>query len=262
MALGHEPDTARGRGVQHGRHEPAPRRPSQRRGRAARRRSAARCSPACGPTCPSRRCRSPRSPTACTPAPGPRPRWPTCFDRDARRRLARGRRPRPGTSIDDGPRRGAVDRSAALGRERLVQLRPPPAPPGRRWTAGVSDVAGGVDRRRARPRRPHHRLRPPLRHLQAGHAAVPRRRPAARRCCSTPSGRCSSSSPARPTRPTSPARSCSSEVATLRRRPRHPPPPRVPRGLRHLRRPHAGAGRRRVAQHPAAPATRPAARRA
>ena len=59
----------------------------------------------------------------------------------------------------------------------------------------------------ARPEGPHHRLRPPVRHLQAGHAAAVAARPAARRSCSTATGPCSSCSPASPTRPTTAARS-------------------------------------------------------
>ena len=60
----------------------------------------------------------------------------------------------------------------------------------------------GLDRRRARPRRADHRLRPPGALVQAAHPDAARPRPAHARCCSTPSGRCRSSSPARRTRPT------------------------------------------------------------
>ncbi len=42
-----------------------------------------------------------------------------------------------------------------------------------------------------RARRAHHRLRPALRHLQAGHAALQGRRPAQGASCSTRAGRCS-----------------------------------------------------------------------
>jgi hypothetical protein len=84
-------------------------------------------------------------------------------------------------------------------------LRAGAGPPAGRWPSGRS-VRGGLGRRPARPQRAHHRLRPPLRHLQAGQpAARPGRAPpgaAARRA----SGRCSSSSPARPTPPTTRAR--------------------------------------------------------
>ena len=67
-----------------------------------------------------------------------------------------------------------------------------------------SDVV--VVRRGARPQGAHDLLRPPLRHLQAGHAAAVAARPAARRCCWRATGRCSSCSPARPIPPTRPAR--------------------------------------------------------
>ena len=51
------------------------------------------------------------------------------------------------------------------------------------------------------------RLRPPRAVLQAAHPDAARPGAAARRCCSTPSGRCSSSSPARATPPTTAASS-------------------------------------------------------
>ena len=57
------------------------------------------------------------------------------------------------------------------------------------------------------PTRPDRRLRPPLRHLQAGDAAALRPGSTRASCCTTPSGRCSSCSPGRPTPPTRPARS-------------------------------------------------------
>ena len=57
-------------------------------------------------------------------------------------------------------------------------------------------------------RRAHHRLRPPLCHLQAGQPAPRRHRAPRRRWSTTPSARCSSSSPARPTRTTSRASTC------------------------------------------------------
>ena len=83
-----------------------------------------------------------------------------------------------------------------------------PRPPAqRRAGPGLSASRRRLDRRGARPEGAHDRLRPPLRHLQAGHAAAV----AARRGCKRPAarrrtGRCSSCSPARPTRPTSRAR--------------------------------------------------------
>ena len=68
----------------------------------------------------------------------------------------------------------------------------------------VSDVAWTDDR--PRPEGAHDRLRPALRHLQAGHPAALPARPPASACCCRPTGPCSSCSPARPTRPTSRAR--------------------------------------------------------
>ena len=55
-------------------------------------------------------------------------------------------------------------------------------------------------RRGARPGRADHRLRPPLRHLQARPTCSSATPSASRACSTTTSGRCSSSSPARPTR--------------------------------------------------------------
>ena len=64
--------------VQHGGHGPAPGRPLQRRGQAPRRGQPGDV-PAAVARRPRRRgARSGRSPTACTPAPGSRPRWTTC----------------------------------------------------------------------------------------------------------------------------------------------------------------------------------------
>ena len=83
-----------------------------------------------------------------------------------------GARPR---AVGRAPR-SAASASCSYARRRLRQAA---AGHGRRR------VAARVDRRRARPDGAHHRLRPPLRHLQAGHAAAPRPRPAARPCCST-----------------------------------------------------------------------------
>ena len=60
---------------------PAPGRPEQRRVRAARRGEPRDVRRPLARRCPSTRCRSRRSPTACTPAPGPRRRWPRCYDR-------------------------------------------------------------------------------------------------------------------------------------------------------------------------------------
>ena len=64
-----------------------------------------------------------------------------------------------------------------------------------------------LDRQRARPRRADDRLRPPRAVVQAADADAARPRAAQARCCCTPSGRSSWSSPARRTRPTTAARS-------------------------------------------------------
>ncbi len=60
-----------------------------------------------------------------------------------------------------------------------------------------------VGERRARLAGAHDRLRPPLRHLQAGHPAAVAARAAEGAAHATPTGRCSSCSPARRTPPTS-----------------------------------------------------------
>ena len=90
----------------------------QRRRPSCTARSAARCSPGCGPTSPSTRCRSARSPTACTPTPGSAPEidrrcWPRAccpvwdgadeadwarVDRHPRRRAVAGREQRASAS--------------------------------------------------------------------------------------------------------------------------------------------------------------------
>ena len=68
---------------------------------------------------------------------------------------------------------------------------------------GESDDVGRSRPQHARSERPDDRLRPALRHLQAGRPDHDRPRSAATTCSTTPSGRSSSSSPARPIRPTS-----------------------------------------------------------
>ncbi len=68
-----------GRHVQHGRHGPAARAARQRRLAAARRGQPRRCSTVSGRASTTTRCRSPRSPTACTARPGSTARsssWP------------------------------------------------------------------------------------------------------------------------------------------------------------------------------------------
>ena len=129
--------------------------------------------PASGRTAPRRDADRARSPTACTPAPGWRRRWPQLL------------RPLPGPALAGGPRRPATSGSAwsasptrscgartSAPRERLVAF-------AREQPAGAAERAAGAAARSSRPargrpaaRRPHHRLRPPLRHLQAGHPAA------------------------------------------------------------------------------------------
>ena len=71
---------------------------------------------------------------------------------------------------------------------------------------GASDAELGWTDNGLRSRRADHRLRPPGADLQAADADAARPGPAASSCCSTRSGRCSSSSPASRTRPTTAAR--------------------------------------------------------
>ena len=126
-------------------------------------------------------------------------------------RVARGRgrplgapRPRPATTSCGEPASRAARRLVAFVRQRLRdQL----------MARGPVVERRRVDRLGARPEGAHHRLRPPLRHLQAGHAAALAARPAQARCCCRATGRCSSCSPASPTPPTTPARSSSARSA-------------------------------------------------
>ena len=71
---------------------------------------------------------------------------------------------------------------------------------------GSSDAELGWIDSRARPRRPHHRLRPPGAVVQAAHPDAARSASGCAPCSPIPSGPCSSSSPARRTRPTTAAR--------------------------------------------------------
>ena len=119
-------------------------------------------------------------------------------------RLGRGQRGRLGPGRRH-PRRRAVagPRAGARAPGDLRPRAPPRCPtgPGRR----VSDVAWTDDR--PRPEGAHDRLRPAVRHLQAGHPAALAARPAEATCSWPPTAPSSSCSPARPTRPTSRARS-------------------------------------------------------
>ena len=83
---------------------------------------------------------------------------------------------------------------------------------------------------------------------------LPRPRPPGRRWSTTRSGRCSSSSPARPIPADEPGKQLIQKIANLRHDPRFAGRDRVHRRLRHQRLPAPGAGRRRVAEQPAAAA--------
>ncbi len=114
---------------------------------------------------------------------------------------------------------------------------------------GRVGVRRRLDRRGARPAGAHDRLRPAVRHLQAGHPAAVAARPAAR-----------AAAVARPADPVRvrrqgppgrrPGQGDHPPDRGVRLRPRGAAPLRVPRRLRHRRRPHAVPGRRRVAEHP------------
>ena len=191
--------------LQHGGDGPAARPARQRRLRAARRTSAAGCSPGSGRASTTTRCRSPRSPTACTRRPGWPARSSTC--------AATARRPTPsptatrasGTSSTRSPtptsgRPSGVLRAAARRRRPAPAARTPggnaaPAPAELGWIDGVLDpdvLTIGFARRVPSYKRLTLMLRDPDRLMRA----------AAR----TPSGRSRSSSPARRTRPTTAAR--------------------------------------------------------
>ncbi len=113
---------------------------------------------------------------------------------------------------------------------------------------GTRDARGA--RAGPRPGDPHDRLRAPVRHLQAGRAAVlrprPDRAPAVGRGATDP-GRLRRQGP--PRRPARPGR----DPGHLRplAQPAAAGPGVHPRGLRHPDRPVPGPGRRRVAQQPA-----------
>ena len=138
-----------------------------------------------------RRCRSARSPTACTPGPGCRRRWTTCSTSYVLAGVGRGRRRRsgpasttPATTSCGGCREQGRERLVAFVRERLRKSLLAQRACRRADAAWTDEVLD--------PRAAHHRLRPPLRHLQAGHpAAVPARPaagPAARRRPAHPAG--------------------------------------------------------------------------
>ncbi len=86
-------------------------------------------------------------------------------------------------------------------------------------TRGMSASRRGVDRRRARPALPDHRVLAALRHLQAGHPAAVPDPTGCGASCSTSTARCSSCSPARPTRPTTWARQMIAQIVRFSRDP-------------------------------------------
>ena len=204
---------------------------------AARRRQPARCSPASGPTSPSTRCRSRRSPTACTPAPGPRRRWPRSTSGPS---ATTGPRPRPRAG-----RRSSRCPTASCGPPAATAGSgwwPTPAAACARpcvkrgasesqaaWTDEVLDpeiLTIGFARRFATYKRATLLFRD-LDRLKAllldeerpGPARVRRQGPPGRR----------------------PGQGAAPAGGHARLRPRPAPPPRAARGLRHHRRPHAGA---------------------
>ena len=166
--------------------------------------SAAACSTACGRRSTRPRCRSPRSPTASTARPGsPARSFELAADARRRRRLRRRRRA-CGRSSTRSPAREIWDLKRTL-RDRLVddardRLRQSRRKRGARraelgWIDSALDpdvLTIGFARRVPSYKRLTLMLRDPER---------------LKRCCSTPSGRSSWSSPARRTRPTTAARS-------------------------------------------------------
>ena len=100
-------------------------------------------------------------------------------------------------------------------------------------SAASSEAELGWIDTRLRPGRADHRLRPPGAVVQAADADAARPRAADARCCSTRSGRCRSSSPARRTRPTTAARRSIQQMVQFSRRPGRAAPDRVPARLRH-----------------------------
>ena len=224
-----------GRQVQHGRDGPAPRRPLERRRQAARRRQ-----------------------PGDVPGPVARPRGRRGADRLDHERRARahvGRRrastrccrassARTGTAPTPSAGRGVreVDPmeawSDAQRRPRRARAPRPPAP-----RRGRARLVGADDR-----------VRPPLRHLQAGHAAAVGPRPPA-----GAAARRRAPGAVRVRRQGPPGRQPGQGADPAHRAVRPPrrraPPLRVPRRLRHLDRPGDVPRLRRVAEH-AAPAAR------
>ena len=132
-------------------------------------------------------------------APAPRP--------PPRHRLARSGSgtPRPGTAIQTIEDAELWETQQILKARLIDFVRRRLVAQAQRRDEGEAAVAAGVAR--ARPERPDDRLRPPVRHLQAGRAGAQGRRAAGANWSRRPTGRSSSSSPARRTPRTTSARS-------------------------------------------------------
>ena len=143
----------RGAEVQHGGDGSAPGGPLQRRRPPPRRREPPDVPGPVARRHASARCRSARSPTASTGARGRRPASTPCSPASSARTGTAPTPQRWGRVRDIDPRRGV---GHAERRPRRARAPRPPAP----------------RRGRARPDRAHRRLRPPLRHVQAGDAAA------------------------------------------------------------------------------------------
>ena len=146
----------------------------QRRREAARRGLAAGCSRPCGRASTTPRCRSPRSPTACTSPTWVDPRVSQLAARAVRRRRrdARAAGTWPTTSATRTSGRCAARCGSPLVEDVRRRLRAA-------WKKrGARRRRAGLDRLGAGPGRPDHRLRPPGADLQAAHADAARPGPA------------------------------------------------------------------------------------
>ena len=165
--------------------------------------------------------RSWASPTASTARPGSARRSPTCSRATST--------PTSTTSTPSSRQDRFWERLERIPARRPVGGAPAPEARARRSSpaAGCAASSPATARRPSvlaeletalDPNDPDHRLRPPVRDVQARRPAVQRHRPAAPACCGTPTGRSRSSSPARPTRPTGPASGSSRRSSSARAR--------------------------------------------
>ena len=142
-----------------------------------------------------------------------------------------------------------------------------PGAQGQRWCAscagevgeqrrrnGYPRGAGGGGRGRARSRGADHRLRAPLRHLQARQPDLPGHRRASSGCSRTRSGRVQLVFSGKAHPADRPGQEVLRQVHEAAFDAELQEPRRVHRGLRHQRRPPPGAGRGRLAEQPAPPA--------